>query len=149
MTPENCETKFRQQVDAAGVSLSQLLPETGVRLMLQFYENERANDCELDADGDMLLFQWGSNNWGDGLYFDLNITRQLIQEKDGEQCIRQLSLTFRHHAEPAFTEIESGNKWCPNPSGATEFGDWIQNSTAFQSCRSKTPIEIQLESRIA
>jgi hypothetical protein len=61
----------------------QLLPTektfaAGLEAMLQFYQNERVDGTRLDEGGDMLLFQWGKHDWGDGEHFEINITRQLI-----------------------------------------------------------------------
>jgi 2-hydroxychromene-2-carboxylate isomerase len=40
-----------------GILLAQLGAEQAVDLMLAFYKAMRADDVDMDADGDMLLFQ--------------------------------------------------------------------------------------------
>ena len=59
--------------------------------MLAFYASERCDGCVLEEDGDMLLFQWGTYNWGDSTHFELNITRQLMPGgEDGDGGFRQV-----------------------------------------------------------
>ncbi len=90
------ETYFRLDVDKAGHTLDALTPAEGIDLMVHYYRDVRVQGCALEADGDMLLFQWGTYNWGEGEHFEVGITRQLTEteEEDGE--MRQLSLTFRY-----------------------------------------------------
>ena len=46
--------------------INQLSAADAIELMAAFYREVRADDCTLDADGDMLLFQWGLADWGTG-----------------------------------------------------------------------------------
>src|SRR5438874_3186994 len=94
MKPESAESEFLRMVTQAGRTLPSLQPAEGVDLVLDFYQNERADGCPMADDGDMLLYQWGCYDWSDGESFELNITRQLIEGGEDED-IRQLSLTFR------------------------------------------------------
>ena len=44
--------------------IERLAAAEALELMAAFYRDVRAEDCDLDADGDMLLFQWGVYDWG-------------------------------------------------------------------------------------
>ena len=99
MKPRIASTRFLKRLEAAGVTLNALTPAAGFEALLAFYGEERAEGCDPDQDGDVLLFQWGTNDWGDGPEFEVDITRQLIDDMDDEP--RQLALTFEFDAAVA------------------------------------------------
>ena len=84
---------FQNFVRRRGATIDNLGHDEAVQLMLDFYREVRADDCDLDAGGDMLLFQWGTYDWGSGEAFEYDITRQLIREPYYDEIL-QLSLTF-------------------------------------------------------
>jgi hypothetical protein len=55
-------------------------PRDMVSAMIIFYRDLRAEDCRFESDGDMLLFQFGTYDWGNGPRFEFDVTRQLIAE---------------------------------------------------------------------
>jgi len=55
MTPENAKTELEKRIKQSGVAMSELTPAQGIRLMLDFYRDVRADHCEIEEDGDMLL----------------------------------------------------------------------------------------------
>src|SRR5262245_37488233 len=113
MKPRAAKTQLLKRLEAAGLALDTLTPAEGAEAMLAYYEEERADGCDLDEEGDMLLFQWGIRDWGDGPAFEVNLTRQLIVTDD-DDAPRQLSLTFRF--EPAVgAAAGEGSRWCESP----------------------------------
>lgn len=54
-------------------------PRIGIQRAIAFYGEVRADDVDLESDGDMLLFQWGTHDWGNGPMFEVDITRQFIR----------------------------------------------------------------------
>jgi len=86
--------------------------------MFAFYQAVQAQGCE-GPDADMLLFQWGTYDWGTGRHFSLNITRQFIEaDLEDDDAISQLGLTFRFEPTAALEALGAGNRWCDGP---TEF----------------------------
>lgn len=79
MKPDSAKKRFLDYVEQSGVKLSSLSPTQGINLMLDFYSDERAEGCQIEEDGDMLLFQWGVYDWGEREHFEVNITRQFIE----------------------------------------------------------------------
>jgi hypothetical protein len=73
---------FRQYLEAGGLTAADLDAPSAVAAMLGFYADERASDVDMDADADMILFQWGTFDWGSGPAFEYGIIRQLCIEID-------------------------------------------------------------------
>jgi hypothetical protein len=90
-------------------------PERLFAAVFEFYETIRLDNSSLEEDGDMLLFQWGSYDWGHGLNFELDLTRQSIPFGEEDPPICQLQCTYRF--DPAqISEIPAGNRWCHQPN---------------------------------
>ncbi len=122
---------FIDLVEGDGLSIDKLRPEQGINLMLQFYEQQRAEKCPFDIDGDMLLYQWGIYDWGKAEHFELDLTRQLIEEGRDDDDIWQLSLTFSFNPTDLLAEIGSGNRWCHSLDELANFRSFILDSIAL------------------
>jgi hypothetical protein len=149
MTPATSLAAFEQRLSLGGRPASALTASEGVDAMLAFYAAERCDGCELEEDGDMLLFQWGTYAWGDSTHFELNITRQLMsggddEDKDDGEGILQLSLTFRFPPAAELQALGSGNEWCDTPSGLSAFRAHIDACPAFERVGSQVPSEVVL-----
>jgi hypothetical protein len=115
-------------------------------LLLRFYDEYRPTGAmPLDEDGDMLLYEWGTYNWGNGRSFNLSLTRQVLYP-DGEhdQAVWQLRLIFKYPAEPDLDALKSGSAWLHDPSGMTEFRSGIFDSASFAACSRKSPLSTEV-----
>jgi hypothetical protein len=144
MKPREAKTQFLKRLKAAGLSLGTLTAAVGVEAMLSYFADERADACDLDEDGDMLLFQWGTNDWGDGPAFEVNITRQLIVADDEDEEPRQLSLTFRFDPSVVPKGLKNGNKWCESPDRLKSFRRFVTGSRALQGVGQLSPTRVEL-----
>lgn len=127
MKSREAKTRFLTRLKAAGTSLSEQTPKSGIDAMLAFYTEERAADCDPDDDGDMLLLEWGTYDWGDGPAFELGITRQFMDEEDDEP--RQLKLKFRSTVAKI---SEEGNRWCESPDAIPQFRVFVNGLSVLQ-----------------
>jgi len=146
MNPKEAKAEFETFVAEAGAVVSEFKPIDAVRLMLDFYEQERAEGCEVQADGDMLLFQWGVHEWGQqGEFFEFNLTRQFVDHEgqDGENQT-QLSLTCCYPPSPALAAIKPGSKWCASPDELAGFEYFIVKSPAFLAVGKLPPENVAL-----
>jgi hypothetical protein len=143
MKPQVAKTEFLKYLQRAGVTLKKLTPAAGIEAMLRYYENERPVGCDPAADGDMLLFQWGTNDWGNGPAFEINITRQLMVTDDDEEP-HQLALTFHFDAAVAPKGLKDGNKWCASPGGLAAFRHFVTGSKAFRAVANETADKVDL-----
>jgi hypothetical protein len=98
MRATDADTNFRSRLRRQGIDLDDTAPQQGFDALLDFYREVRADDVVLEDSGDMLLYQWGTYDWGEGKHFELNLTRQLIVEPGGDDNIWQLSLTYHFDA---------------------------------------------------
>lgn len=145
MNLRSVRKQFLDRLRDAGADLPSLTPAAGIDLMTRFYADERVAHCPLDEDGDMLLYQWGVYDWGAGEHFELNITRQLMTAAgDGDETVRQLSLTFRYPAEPALHKLGDGSEWCDDPDGLDRFRGVVTKSKSYQAVRDRPAAAVAL-----
>ncbi|MFN0056543.1 MAG: hypothetical protein ACKV0T_30725 [Planctomycetales bacterium] len=143
MKPRKAKTRFLKRLEAAGRSLNALTPVAGVEAMLTYYTEERADGCPLDQDGDMLLFQWGTYDWGAGPAFEVSIVRQFIVANEEDDEPRQLDLQFRF-APAAGASAGKGNCWCESPDRLPEFQRFIMGSPALEAVGNLSPESVEL-----
>jgi hypothetical protein len=152
MHVEHALDRFKQWISQAGMSLNHLTASDAVNLMISFYMQVRADECDLEADGDMLLFQWGVYDWGAGEFFEYDITRQLIvseqhQDDDGiwtDDFIGQLSLTLKYVPSLELRNISPGNRWCHHLDEIADFVVFIENCEATEKVSSLSVEKIEL-----
>jgi len=135
---------FEQRLDSSGLVVANLSVRDAVAQMLSFYRDVRVADCPLDADGDMLLFQWGVYDWGVGPSFQFDLTRQFICGVD-DDAIRQLSLVLHFAPSEQLSALEPGNRWCHSPEQLQEFETFVRGSAAYRAVVEAVPDRVELE----
>jgi hypothetical protein len=115
---------------------------TSLQVMLDFYGEERADGCPIEEDGDMLLFQWGTYDWGKGEGFELDLTRQFIIS--GEDEPYQLHMTLRFDPTDECRHLGAGNKWCPSPAHLSAFRDFIRESAPYVLLGGRVPPKVAI-----
>jgi len=99
----------------------------------------------------MLLFQWGTYDWGRGKAFEIDLTRQTIDDLDDVDAqtdsMRQLHITLKFEHSLATSELGEGNQWCSQRSEIASFRESISQSEVFHWLRSQDPssVEVSLE----
>jgi hypothetical protein len=131
MTPATSVNAFEEFVENRGGSLPELTVRTGVAEMLSFYDSVSPTGCT-NENGDMLLFQWGTYDWGDGTRFEINITRQFIESAaEDDDAISQLQLTFKFPPNKVTATLGDGNRWCNSQTEIQQFREFISSNRAF------------------
>ena len=113
-----------------------------IKTAIDLYSLERIDGAASILE-DMLLFQWGVFDWGEGEYFELDITRQ-ISPSDTEE-LRQLSCTLYFTPSKVLREIEEGNKWCSSLEEFKSFNEFVLTSKVFKACSAVTPEKSSVE----
>jgi hypothetical protein len=149
MKVKRAKQEFEKLIRRSGERVESMSPARGLEMMLAFYGSVRFDDVDLAADGDMLLYQWGTYDWGEGESFEFDITRQLILGIGEDEDIFQLSLTFKFMPTVALRQLGAGNRWCHALEEIEEFRSFIDNSPAFISVGHAAPSKAQLEYGVA
>src|SRR3978361_1603896 len=101
MKPEDGATELAKYLLGCGIDRDSWSVKRGIPPMLAFYREQRVDGCKFEADADMLLYRWGVYNWGQGEFFELDITRQLCLNSSSEdEDIWQLGITFKFNPTP-------------------------------------------------
>ena len=118
---------------------------TCVALVTAWYELERADDVDLALDGDMLLFEWGTYEWG-GESFRYSITRQFIVAwmDDDDEAIWQLCCELHYPVSQATEALANGDLWCDSPEGLEAFRLFIAGAAASAYAQSHPPMKVIL-----
>src|SRR5262245_30594662 len=141
MNVSRAKKRFLQLIKPKAPQLSSVSPAEGITLMLGFYQAERAEGCEIEEDGDMLLYQWGCYDWGQGETFEFNITRQFMDAAGEDEDIRQLSLTFKFKPTESLRKLAGGNRWWHSPEEVGAFQSFIESSPAYKAVAKAKPAE--------
>lgn len=139
--PEKALDACRAFLVREGVNIDVLRLQTTMAAFFDFYAEERAAGCAVEDDGDMLLFEWGVVDWGDGEYFELSLARQLIYGADNER-IWQLKLTYAFPPRDAFRALGDGNRWCESPDGLARFRHAVETSEAYRAAAADAELGI-------
>ncbi len=156
MNPKAALTTFQDYLAQHGLAAEALTARQGVDAMISFYRCERAEEGLCENDADMLLFQWGTEDWGKGKMFILDITRQLILWDseaivvDGvwetaDDYIWQLGLTFRYPCSQTLCAIEAGNRWCNSLDKVPAFEEYIRHCKAFSEVADTAPASVGVD----
>jgi len=174
MKIHHAKTAFETLLTQQGLSLAALTVDQACKSMLEFYRSQRADGCDVSADGDMLLYQWDVQDSEEhGRCLELNLTRQFILEEtsdegsddadDGEvesdvtdslddessdnEPIWQLSLTLRFPLPDTAEVPAAGNKWCPTPrpQAVDHFEKFVRESPAYKRATTLTVLSVELD----
>ncbi len=139
MKPSESVAAFESFVESNGVSFIGITPSEGVVQMLDFYNAVPVEGCS-GASGDMLLFQWGTFDWGGGKNFELDVTRQFIEsELQDDDAISQLHLTFAFHPNQELVALGEGNCWCKVKTDIDSFRTFVLSSTSLIAVANEDP----------
>jgi hypothetical protein len=138
-------------VAEGGATVSEFKPIDAVRLMLDFYEQERVEGCHLHTHGDRLLFQWGTRDCGPaGRHFEFTLIRQLVDREagDGEHST-QLALTCYFPPTAELAALKAGSQGCDSPDQLAGFEFFIGKTPACKAVGKLRPERVALTSETA
>ncbi len=145
MQPSESEARLEQFISDSGGTFAALTGADAIRYILTFYRDIRADDCPLDEDGDMLLFQFGAYDFGQGETYRYDITRRFILSgSEGDDGMSQLSLTVHFTVTDALRALK-GNRWCSSLAQMDEFEQFIRSSPATQAISTLKPLKVTLD----
>ncbi len=139
--PEGSQRAFEKYAKASRVDIKKLTAGMGLSFMCAFYDHYRGEGVRVDAEGDMLLYEWGETC---DSRFQIAITRQFMKEPAEDDNISQLSLTFRFAPSSETASLGSGNRWCHSPTELQGFHNFILCSAPCRVLGKQVPEEIEL-----
>ena len=144
MSPEDSLAVFRERLRRADFKQEALQPSEVLAQMLSFYREVRADKCDLEAEGDMLLFEWGNHDTEDGdNEFFLDFTRQFILDGDeDEDGMSQLYVRLHYPSTEELQRLGEGNHWCEHPDQAAAFEEYILASEAYRAVVALKPQDV-------
>jgi hypothetical protein len=141
------EAAFRQFLASRNGQLGSLDAAGAIDAMTSFYEAVQPTGLDPEAP-DMLLFQWGTYDWGDGLWFEFNVTRQVITPstpEDADDAIWQLGLTLRYPPTENAQTAASGEQWWDREDGPiAEFLTDVQSTPGWSYAAERRPTKVEL-----
>ena len=166
MRPGDSVDTFNKFAAANGVDLAACTPRQGLEQMLAFFRSIKPTGCVQEEDGDMLLFQYGTYDWGSGRWFELDITRQFLDlehvfeddddddeddddddgpHDDDQATMSQLSLTFSFRPSPELDALDSDNRWNEGVALEDAFVSFVFDSAAMRLLCDRRADRIELE----
>lgn len=91
-----------------------------------------------DEDGDMLLFQYGTYDWGNGKYFEFDITRQFIKSNEDEPYQLSMKLFF----EPI--QCKSYNCWSNDFENIEKWVENIKETEGYKLGKNSKNIKFEI-----
>lgn len=145
MKPSTSLASFQEFLKQQRLAPSELTVPQLVERTLSFYQSIRATGLAMDAQSDMLLFQWGVFDWGHGERFEFDLTRQFISSGTfGDDAISQLHCTAYFPATPELRAIPVANRWCRSAADVESFSAFIRDSAAYRAVSSLKPAQVSL-----
>ena len=145
MNPRELDRAFKSFLDSRQVDVVAAESAVGVRAMLDFYAQERADGFDPSREQDMLLFQWGTFDWGRGEHFELDMTRQVVlPDEVDDDAIWQLHLTYRFAVSPGLSGLGSGDKWCASPSELAGLERYIASSPVTEALAGRLDASVEV-----
>jgi hypothetical protein len=145
MKSKNALKEFEQYLRRAGEIQLPRFPRAGFQKMASFYTEVRADDVDLETDGDMLLYQWGTYDWGRGQMFEVDVTRQLIRGTGEDHDIWQLHLTYRFPPSELLRAIGKGDRWCARPGDIESFEQFLMTHPGVAAVGSRDDGQVRLD----
>lgn len=145
MKPREIEAQFQAFVQSRAIDVRAASTATGLDAKMRFYADLRADGCDVSADGDMLLFQWGTYDWGEGKHFEVDMTRQVIlPDAVDDDALWQLHLTYRFAASADLLDLAAGGRWCSSPSELGSFEAFVRGTVAYSIAKDRQPNDVEV-----
>ena len=136
--PATAEPALQRYLLAASGSLEQMPVGTFLAGAIAFYRDEPVTGIATDDGADMLLFQYGSYDWGDGTAFEIDVTRQFAHDHDG--TLSQLQATAYFAPDPALAALGAYDTWCERRADADAFARAVLASPGIAAVRTRSPL---------
>jgi hypothetical protein len=131
------KTKGLSNEDLSLLSLPTLFPD--------YYKEIPFEEVDRENDGDILLYQYGIYDWGEGRYFEIDLTRQFYEvfAETEDQQIFQQRVVFYFSADK-FEQIQPFNSWSNECTDLDDFRQRILDSDGFVAASREIPLKLEV-----
>lgn len=146
MKPADSEQRLREHLTARGFEATRSPTRMLVAGALDFYQTVPASGLDDEPGADMLLYQWGTYDWGEGPFFELDLTRQFVEAgAQGDDAMSQLSCAALFAPTPALEALGDGNRWCAGRGELPAFVTFIESGAAWAAVRDRVPTRVRID----
>jgi hypothetical protein len=141
MNHSEAEKRLGLLVEATGKPQNELTPADLLDIAVNFYEMYPCDGCDPQEDADMLLFQCGVYDWGEGKNFEVDFVRQFIlNDDDGEyDHIEMIRFTFYYPATLTEGRSIEFRIWSKECSSLAEFRQKVTEAHGFRLALNMKP----------
>lgn len=154
MLPEESVDYFQKFVAARGRSLEGVTPAEAVELLIAFYKEQGCETCDArENEGDMLVWDFGVYDWGEGEQFVVTVARQFVVveqlEDEGEtfdvDVVSQMSMTFMDEADDSRWDLGMGQFWCTSEAEIEAWRGQIEGCGVLAAVAKRPLAQMMLE----
>lgn len=146
LSPSDSVSAMQAFLAKRGLTASDVMVPQLVDSTIEFYRAVRATGLAADPQADMLLFQWGTFDWGQGEYFEIDLTRQfIVAGAAGDDAISQLRFTAYFPPTSQLRAIPTANRWCRHVAEVASFALFIRDSLAYRTAETIKPSKVELQ----
>ncbi len=120
--------------------------DEAIKIFFKFFKEYKIKEELEHEEEDMMLFQYGNNDWhdGNGKEFNFNLTRQFEIPNEDEFLQLRLTLFFD---SVRIGELKSYNSWSTQSSNIIDWERLIKNSKGYQISKNLKPKRFEIELR--
>lgn len=145
MRPSNSLQRLHSFLSAHGLAASGVLAPQLVEMAILFFREVYSAGLDSNPSSDMLLYQWGVFNFGQGEHFQFGITRQFIEVgSGGDHGMSQLSFVAYYAPTPELRKIRVSNRWCESRQEVKNFHAYILASEAYAAVKTQQPVFVKV-----
>jgi hypothetical protein len=145
MTEAEINQAFNTYAKGKGIDVDGLSLSDFPHLLIDYHKDVEFTEVSRADDGDMLLFQYGTYDWGEGLFFEIDFTRQFYQfftDTDDHEIIQQ---SFTFYLDPKdLDHVTSFNLWSNALESIEEFETMILKSEGYIEAVRRTPEKFEI-----
>ena len=114
--------------------------EDMVKTTLGFYGTVRAA-VSPEPDSDMMLFEWGTFDWGNGEFFQVSMTRQFTEKRlfGGDPRLSQLHARVYFDSPTRFATLGKSHIWCHSIEELGDFTLTVMNGSIVDATATLSP----------
>ena len=138
-TPRTSERALRRWLDRAAGDRHDLPAETFLAAAINFYRDVPVAGIVREEGADMLLFQYGTYDWGEGAAFEVEVTRQFAHDSEG--TLSHLHATLRFAPDPALEALGAFDVWCERRADVDTFARRVLDSPAVAAVKGRPELQ--------